>query len=173
MIRTVMTAHRSAVVLAAVGMLGAACGSGGNATHRGSHGTSTTTSAVDVIRAWSTALRNGDSNNAARYFALPSEFVNGPGDVVVIRNEGDAQDVNASLPCGAVLISTRREGAYVSALFRLTDRPGGGCGAGIGQLARTNFLIENGHIVEWIRAPLSGGVTPVPPPPARGGGPVV
>ncbi len=46
---------------------------------------------------------------------------------------------------------------YVNALFRLTDRSGrggqGGCGSGTGSTARTNFLIENGHIVQWLRAP--------------------
>jgi hypothetical protein len=117
-------------------------------------------SAVRVIRAWSSALRRGDVRGAARYFALPSEFINGPdanGDVpvLIIRTRAEAAAVNASLPCGAVFLSADRRGRYVNALFRLTDRPGpgGGCGSGTGQTGRTNFVITAGRIAAWIRAP--------------------
>jgi hypothetical protein len=56
------------------------------------------------------------------------------------------------LPCGARLLATQRNGRYVNALFRLTDRPGSRCDAP-GATARTDFLIEDGRIAEWIRAP--------------------
>ena len=76
---------------------------------------------------------------------------------VQIRSRTEAQVANAALPCGAELISTRRVGRFVNALFRLTNRPGRGgargCGSGTGETARTNFLIGNGRIVEWLRAP--------------------
>jgi hypothetical protein len=113
---------------------------------------------VEVIRAWSSALRRGDVDAAARYFALPSRFINSPGDVVVIRTEAQARAANATLPCGAVLISAIGRGSFVSALFRLTDRPGpgAGCGSGRGQLARTYFVITSGRIVDWLRAPQTG-----------------
>jgi hypothetical protein len=133
-------------------------------------------SAVGVIRAWSTALRRGDLNTAARYFALPSEFINGPTDVITIHTEDQARIANASLPCGALLISTARHGRFVSALFRLTNRVGaaGACGSGTGQLARTNFVIAQGRILEWIRAPDSGGgASPAPGAPPAPSGPVV
>ena len=132
--------------------------------------------AVSVIRAWSDALRRGDVLTAARYFALPSSFINGPAPngratVTAIRTLGLAEAVNAALPCGARLISADQRGRYVNALFRLTNRPGlgGGCGAGTGQTARTNFVIVNGHIVEWIRAPDDPGdnSTPSQPGPAQ------
>ena len=120
--------------------------------------------AVAVIRAWSQALRSGDVRGAARYFAVPSLLINGPGQggepfVTAIRSFSQAVSANASLPCGAQLISTRQRGRYVNALFRLTDRPGagGGCGQGAGATARTNFLIRHGRIVEWIRAPSEPG----------------
>lgn len=120
--------------------------------------------AVDVIRAWSNALRRGDVNRAARYFGLPSVYVNGPDagggvPVIVIHTEQEAQAINATLPCGAVLLSTDQRGQYVNALFRLTNRPGlgGGCGSGAGQLARTNFVVRGGRIVRWIRAPSDPG----------------
>jgi hypothetical protein len=130
--------------------------------------------AVTVIRSWSNALRGGDVKAAARYFALPSEFANGleVGGVMAIsaiRTEAEAVEINSGLSCGSRLISTSREGRYISALFRLTNRrgPGGGCGTGVGALARADFLITGGRIVEWIRAPVSGGGIPhVPAVPA-------
>ena len=149
---------------------------------------------VGVIRAWSTALRSGNVRAAARYFALPSEFVNGQDasgntPVITIRNRAEAALINASLPCGAVFISADQRGRYVNALFRLTNRPGpgGGCGAGAGQVARTNFVIRAGRIVEWIRAPQDPGDSkrgnappapapapaPAPPPAPQSGGPAV
>jgi hypothetical protein len=138
---------------------------------------------VDVIRAWSDALRRGDVAGAARYFALPSEFVNGPGDVVMIHTEAQARAANASLPCGAVLISTTRHGRLITALFRLTERlgPNAGCGSGTGVLARTDFIIVGGRILDWIRAPDAGGGAPpglpapgpIPAQPPTSTGPVV
>lgn len=127
-------------------------------------GVSADPAVVSVIRGWSDALRRGDVTRAARYFALPSKFINGPDSngavpVIPIRTLGEAEAVNATLPCGARFISADQRGRYVNALFRLTDRPGlgGGCGAGVGQTARTNFVIAHGRIVEWIRAPADPG----------------
>lgn len=101
---------------------------------------------------------------AARYFAVPSLLINGTTQgnepyVTAIRSYSQAVAANASLPCGAELISVEQHGRYVNALFRLTDRPGagGGCGTGVGATARTNFLIKHGLIVEWIRAPSQPG----------------
>jgi hypothetical protein len=135
--------------------------------------------AVDVIRAWSDALRSGDVQSAARYFAFPSVMVNGSdaaGDalVITIDDRDQAEVANESLPCGARLISTDQRGRYVNALFRLTGRPGPGgtdCGNGAGTTARTNFVIIHGRIVEWIRAPDDPGDNgsphaPTEPPPA-------
>ncbi len=134
--------------------------------------------AVAVIRNWSDALRRGDVRGAARYFATPSEMINGPDSggvtpVLRIRNLAEAEAANATLPCGAKLISTDLRGRYVNARFVLTDRPGlgGGCGSGTGLSARTNFVIAGGRIVEWIRAPddprdsQSGPPTTPPTPP--------
>jgi hypothetical protein len=147
--------------------------------------------AVAVIRAWSDALRRGDVRGAARFFAHPSLMINGTdasGDAVVITigTTAEAEEANASLPCGAVLLSTDQRGRYVNALFRLTGRPGVGgstCDTGVGQTARTNFVIVGGRIVEWIRAPDdpgdNGNVPTVPtvptptPSPAPTPGPTV
>lgn len=135
------------------------------------------TTAVALIRAWSDALRRGDVSTAAGYFALPSVMINGIDTggnalVLTIGTRAQAQEANATLPCGARFISADQRGRYVNALFRLTGRPGpggGNCGGGAGQTARTNFVISHGLIVEWIRAPDdpgdNGGSAPAPPTP--------
>ena len=133
-------------------------------------------SAVSVIRAWSDALRRGDVRTAARYFALPSVMVNGTdtGGASLVLTSAQAEAANATLPCGAQLISTDQRGRFVNALFRLTGRPGPGgsdCGGGVGAVARTNFVIVHGRIVEWLRAPSDPGDngtprTPGQPPPS-------
>ena len=132
---------------------------------------------VAVIRDWSDALRHGDVARAARYFALPSLMINGPdanGQVVAVNisTRAEAEAANASLPCGARLISTAKHGRYINALFSLTQRPGpgGGCVAGAGQTARTNFVIRSGRIVDWIRAPSRPGDNASPPQAAPTGG---
>jgi hypothetical protein len=177
-----MAPSRSRLLLALAGlaMIGAGCGSSGKAAPKSARSRpASDPAAVAVIRAWSTALRRGDVDGAARYFALPSVFVNGPGEAIAIHTEAEARAANRALPCGAVLISVDQRGRFASALFRLTNRkgPDGGCGSGAGQLARTNFVIAGGHIVEWIRAPsVSGGGRSQgqPAPPATpSGGPVV
>jgi hypothetical protein len=143
--------------------------------------------AVRVIRAWADALRRGDVRTAARYFALPSVMVNGAESggsafVIHIVTIIQAEAANATLPCGAQLISTDQRGRYVNALFRLTGRPGLGgtdCGGVIGATARTNFLIAHGRIVEWLRAPSDPGDQGTPsqpgpaPSPSAGPQPVV
>ncbi|MDQ6729928.1 MAG: hypothetical protein M3022_06430 [Actinomycetota bacterium] len=133
--------------------------------------------AVRVIRAWSDALRAGHVTTAAGYFAVPSEMVNGAGSggtvaLIHISSLDQAEAANQGLPCGAKLISADQRGRYVNALFRLTGRSGPGgsssCGGAQGQTARTNFLIADNRIIEWIRAPDdpgdngngSGGVAP-------------
>jgi hypothetical protein len=115
--------------------------------------------AVRVIRLWADDLRRGDVRAAARWFALPSVMINGgAGDVSVsrIHTIGQAQAANEMLPCGAKFLSADMRGRYVNALFELTGRSGPGgtnCGGGAGGTARTNFVIADGRIVEWIRAP--------------------
>jgi hypothetical protein len=136
-----------------------------------------------VIKAWSNALRRGDVRAAAAYFRLPSEMINGVGtgrleQLLHIRTRAQAEAANATLPCGARFISAERRGAYVNALFSLTGRPGAGgtdCGSGAGQTARTNFLIKDGRIVQWIRAPDQPGDNSRPggPPAPSGPSPVV
>jgi hypothetical protein len=114
------------------------------------------TAAVAVIDDWSTELREGHVDAAAKLFAIPSAAENGVG--IAIGDFADARAFNASLPCGAELVRAESDGDYVLATFRLTERPGPGrCGSGVGETAQTDFRIEDGKIVEWRRAE-EGGV---------------
>jgi hypothetical protein len=137
-----------------------ACG-GGDMT---SAGTATTTipgdsdpADVRVIDDWVTALRHGDVDAAAGYFAIPSVAQNGP-ILVRIRSIEDAVQFNESLPCGARLIRADSAGKFTTATFRLTERPGpGSCGPGTGSVARTSFVIRDGKITQWRRIGPGGG----------------
>jgi hypothetical protein len=107
--------------------------------------------AEQVIAAWAEALRRGDVESAASYFAIPSVAENGP-LLVRIRSEADAVSFNESLPCGGRLIRAEGEGDFTTATFRLTERPGPGtCGPGTGETAKAAFVIRDGEIVEWRR----------------------
>ena len=112
-----------------------------------------------VIRAWVDTLRTGDTRAAAAYFALPSLVSNGTGPIY-LHNRAQARRFNQSLPCGAILERTYRQGRYTVAVFRLTERPGPGrCGSGTGDSARTAFVVREGKIREWRRL-----ADPQPPP---------
>lgn len=107
--------------------------------------------AVAVIDDWSTTLRHGNVDGAARLFAIPSVAENGP-TLIEIEDIEDARLFNASLPCGARLVEAEQEGEFTIATFELTERPGpGSCGSGTGASAMTAFVIEDGRIAEWRR----------------------
>jgi len=130
--------------------------------------------AVAVITGWSDALRAGHVAVAARYFRVPSVFFAGNSAPIELYSVAQVEIANAALPCGATFLSARRQGRYVNALFRLTNRagPGGeqGCASGTGQTARVDFLIRDGRIVQWLRAPDEPGDNGSPrtaPPPSQ------
>jgi len=106
-----------------------------------------------VIRGWADALRRGDVNRASSYWRPPAIAANGsqPFRLVTMRA---VREFNEGLTCGARFESAERDKNYVVATFRLTnrrDRPGA-CAQGVGQRARTLFLLRGGKIVQWIRA---------------------
>jgi limonene-1,2-epoxide hydrolase len=112
---------------------------------------------IRVIDAWVTALRRGDVDAAARYFAIPSVAENGS-LLIHIHSLEDARRFNQSLPCGARLVRAETQGRFTTATFRLTERPGAGtCGPGTGGAAKTSFVIRDGKIVEWRRVGAGGG----------------
>jgi hypothetical protein len=181
------------VVLTAVVLVVAACGSAKPAQRTHVATSSSATSAarprspaarrrtappasVAVIKGWASALQRGDVVAAARYFHLPSVFVDGPGAAVRIRTFRQAEVANAALPCGARFVSASVRGPYVNVLFKLTGRPGPGgstCGTGVGTTARTNFLIRSGRISVWLRAPDQPGDNAGPSGSPGGAGPTV
>jgi hypothetical protein len=157
-----MGAHRRLLVASLVGAL-ATAGCAGPSILPG-HGSAPTAfeRSVNVIKAWSTALRTGHVRAAAEYFQIPSVFVNGPQDSFVLHSFAAVELVNRLLPCGAEYVSATQRGPYINALFKLTDRtgPGGastGCGNGAGTTARVNFIIVDGKITHWLRAPSQPG----------------
>ena len=104
-----------------------------------------------VIGGWSDALRNGDVEAAADFFELPSIAQNGTPPLELDSRE-DVVAFNASLPCGAELTEAEDHGRFTIATFELTERPGAGeCGTGVGETAKTAFVIEDGLITRWIR----------------------
>jgi hypothetical protein len=105
-----------------------------------------------VINDWLKALRHGHIKTAAHYFALPSKFQNAT-PVLTVNTEEERLAVMMSLPCGAVATAMGGAGAYTIVKFRLTKRPGGVCGTGVGGTARGAIRIERRMIKEWYRLP--------------------
>jgi hypothetical protein len=107
---------------------------------------------VRVVRDWLDRLRHGDVIGAAALFAVPSRFQN-ISSIQIIHSRLDAERINASLPCGARLVSAGGAGGFVVYRAELTDRPGGDCGSGAGDPVRGAIRVRAGHIAEWYRLP--------------------
>ena len=80
---------------------------------------------VAAIRGWADALRGGDVEKAAGYWALPVDR-EPTAARLELRTRAAVRFFNETLPCGAKLESTERESGFVVATFRLTERPGEG-----------------------------------------------
>jgi hypothetical protein len=121
--------------------------------------------AAEVIREWADDLQGGDLEAAADHFQLPSIAQNGTAPLQ-LTTRNDVLAFNASLPCGAELTEAEMHGRFTIATFELTERPGEGeCGSGVGETAKTAFLIEDGLITRWIRVVDEEDAAP---PPAEG-----
>ena len=111
---------------------------------------------VGVIRGWADALRAGHVKRAARFFAVPAIVLDGTNPQRRLPDVAAIRDFNRGLPCGARLIGTERgRRSSVLATFELTQRTGPGalpC-AGATRYAAVLFRIEDGHILQWLRAP--------------------
>ena len=106
-----------------------------------------------VVRGWADALRRGDVERASSYWRVPAIAANGTQPFRLVTRRA-IRHFNEGLTCGARLESVERDKTYVLATFRLTnrrDRPGA-CAQGVGNRARTLFLLRGGRIVQWIRA---------------------
>ena len=108
-----------------------------------------------TIRRWAQALQRGDVARAVSYWAAPAQVQNGT-PVLTLRSREDLRLFNGSLACGAELTAAGSAGGYTIATFRLTERPGGNCGAGTGHSARTAVRVRDGRIAGWYRLPDAG-----------------
>ena len=106
---------------------------------------------VQVIRSWADELRAGNVEAASKRFAIPSVIQNGtPALRLTSRDEVEA--FNRSLPCGAKLTEAVAVDRFTIATFELTERPGPGqCGNGVGETAKTAFVVRKGLITQWRR----------------------
>jgi len=106
---------------------------------------------VQVIKKWADELRAGDVGAASQRFALPTVVQNGTAPLE-LTDRAQVEAFNKSLPCGAELTAAIESGKYTIATFKLTERPGiGRCGDGVGEQAKTAFVIEGGLITQWRR----------------------
>lgn len=107
---------------------------------------------VRVVRAWLVELSSGEVARAARRFAVPSRFQNFT-SVALIRSRRQALAVSDSLPCGARMTTAGGASGFVVYEARLTERPGGACGAGVGGVVRGAVRVRGGRMQEWYRLP--------------------
>ena len=115
-----------------------------------------------VLAGWAAALRSGDPDRAARYFAVPAIVAQSM--PVELQTRSQVRDFNDALPCGATLLGVRHDGRYVVGTFRLTPRAGHTCTTA-GQRARVAFVIRARHFVEWRQVPDTPGAAPGPDKP--------
>jgi hypothetical protein len=151
-------ASRAIVVLTVLGVVAlSGCGSSGDNSSSIPGGADA--DAVQVIKKWADELRAGDVAAASERFALPTVVQNGT-PALRLTDRGEVEAFNRSLPCGAELTAAIQSGKYTIATFDLTERPGPGeCGKGVGETAKTAFVIHNGLITEWRRVVDTGPQT--------------
>lgn len=147
MIRS-MTA-RAIAALAALGIALSGCGSSDKDSTTVRGGASPAT--VQVIRGWADELRAGDVAAASRRFSIPTVVQNGT-PALELTSRGQIEAFNRSLPCGAKLTEAEAVDRFTIATFKLTERPGPGeCGDGVGETAKTAFVVRRGLITQWRR----------------------
>jgi hypothetical protein len=106
---------------------------------------------VQVIKGWADELRAGDVAAASKRFALPSVVQNGT-PPLRLNTRDEVEAFNRSLPCGAKLTEAAAVDRFTIATFELTERPGPGeCGSGLGESAKTAFVVREGLITQWRR----------------------
>ena len=115
-----------------------------------------------VLEGWAQAIREGNPERAARYFAVPAIVAQSM--TVELQTFEQVRKFNDELPCGAKLLEVQHDGRYVVGTFRLTERPGRSC-ATAGQLVRVAFVIRQRHFTEWRQVPDQPGAPPGPDEP--------
>ena len=101
-----------------------------------------------IVRAWITALNEGDYDRAARYFAKGA--IVDQGRPIKLPNAAAARFFNRSLPCRAELVDVDDEpGPRALASFTLSEGPGGPCEG----RARVRVTVKDGLFTEWRQLP--------------------
>lgn len=149
-----MTA-RALALLAVLGLAAlSGCGSSGKDSTAVPGGADPET--VQVIKGWADELRAGDVAGASQRFAIPTVVQNGT-PVLRLTTREEVEAFNQSLPCGAKLTEAVSVDRFTIATFELTERPGPGeCGNGVGETAKTAFVVRRGLITQWRRVVDSG-----------------
>ena len=125
-----------------------------------------------VLEGWARAVREGNPDRAARFFAVPAIVAQSV--PMELQTREQVRKFNDELPCGARLLEVQHDGRYVVGTFRLTERPGRAC-TSAGQLVRVAFVIRQRHFTEWRQVPDRRGAAPGPekpedaPPPGETG----
>src|SRR5919198_3122366 len=115
-----------------------------------------------LIAGWANALRKGNVERAASYFALPA--IVEQSDTIQLATRDDARAFNEGLPCGARLLEVQHDGRFIVGTFRLTDKPRQTC-LTPGALVRVAFVIQERHFTEWRQIPDTPGASPGPSKP--------
>jgi limonene-1,2-epoxide hydrolase len=109
-------------------------------------GGASTASPEAVVRAWSDAIDRNDNAAAGRLFAPGARVVQI--DTQTLHTPAEAREWNDELPCGGTIVSLTQDGADVTVVFKLGDRPAHVCD-GPGSEASAIFRVEGGKIVLW------------------------
>ena len=139
--------------IAAVALLGAIAiaGCGSDSKEQANVPGGADADSVRVIQQWADELRAGNVDAASDRFAIPAIVQNGTLPLRLTDRQ-EVKEFNQSLPCGAKLTEAVAAGHFTIATFELTERPGPGeCGSGVGETAKTAFVIHDGRIAEWRR----------------------
>jgi hypothetical protein len=151
-----MISAMSARTIAVLGVFGvialSGCGSSGSDKEDSTTiGGGADPATVQVIKGWADELRAGDVAAASKRFAIPSVIQNGT-PPLRLTSRGQVEAFNRSLPCGATLTEAVAVDRFTIATFKLTERPGPGeCGKGVGETAKTAFVVRRGLITQWRR----------------------
>jgi hypothetical protein len=144
-----MARRRHALLVLSVLLAG--CG-GGQAERDRHAGPRPSAADIAVIRGWGADMQHGETKRASARFGLPAVVANNTPELE-LRTRAEVEFFNGTLPCGGRLVASELRGELIVATFELTDRPGGGCGSGIGHRAQAAFGLRDGKIVRWIRVP--------------------
>ena len=113
----------------------------------GCGGSNTPDEPEEVVRAWSSAINEGDDAKAASLFADDAKVIQS-GLTLELRDAKLAKHWNSGLPCAGKIVETTVYGDQVTATFELGERPGHDCDAP-GAVAYAVFQVLDGKIVLW------------------------